>query len=194
MPEPLPWCPYGYYGVHMDTSLRGSVLSLLDQQDQATYRRELSDASAGVGTETPEQVTTAWLVTARQLSDPLRRSVLTGATCPERAGQNLHSVEFRADWVAAPYVTRVGWFRWEGYLIRKERGIRLLNVGRTGEGWNVKRVPPEPVRLSPLRRGLTRRAVMARLEDDKALVAEAYEALRRSTVRVHTTTPDGSAS
>lgn len=119
---------------------------------------------------------------------------LSSTAHPERSGQNLHSVVFRADWTAEPYVRRVGWFRWEGWLIRRTRGIRVWNGGRSGQSFRDPRDAYESTRIGTIRTGRSRAAVLARLEDDKALVAEAYEALRKSTVHVHTTALDESAS
>jgi hypothetical protein len=121
-------------------------------------------------------------------------SGLSSMAHPKRAGENLHGVVFRADWSAEPYVRRVGWFRWEGWLIRKTRGIRVFNGGRSGQSFADPDDAYESTRIGAIRTGRSEAAVRARLEDDKALVAEAYEALRKSTVHVHTTARDGGDS
>ncbi|QIS38627.1 hypothetical protein [Clavibacter capsici] len=99
----------------------------------------------------------------------------------------LHSVEFRTDWSFDLKFTRLGWLRWEGRVVRRNQGIRLYNSGRTGV----------PLGLDgaiyawqgPVRTGRTQRAVQTQIEADKALIVEAYDALRKSTIRVYTTNP-----
>jgi hypothetical protein len=121
-------------------------------------------------------------------------SGLSSTAHAKRAGENLHSVVFRADWTAEPYVRRVGWFRWEGWLIRRTRGIRVWNAGRSGQSFADPRDAYESSRIGAIRTGRSKGAVLARLDEDTVLVAEAYEALRQSTVHVHTTAPDGGLS
>ncbi|WP_207455515.1 hypothetical protein [Desertivibrio insolitus] len=62
-------------------------LRVFDKEDQQAFADELHDALiAGLADNDLEEVdatVAAWRVTAKQLEDPLRRSVLLGATTPD---------------------------------------------------------------------------------------------------------------
>jgi hypothetical protein len=107
----------------------------------------------------------------------------------------LHSVEFRSDWSFDFKFGRMGWLRWEGRVVRRNHGIRVVNGGRLAVPGDSAAEFESGKSLyawqGPLRMGRTEQAVRVQLEADKALIVEAYDALRKSTIHVHTLPPKG---